>query len=88
MNFYDLLSVPPDAAPEAIRTAYRTLARGNGPWAANALYAAARLAVTSDPALALKLARQYQQRFPRGANAGDAAQLIDRALGASHAPTP
>ncbi len=27
MNYYDLLSVPPDATPEAIRTAYRTLAQ-------------------------------------------------------------
>lgn len=72
--------------PAAALLAYRTLARGTGPWAANALYAAARLADQSDHALALELARQYQRRFPRGANVGDASQLINRLEGASHAP--
>ncbi len=82
---------PSDAA--AALAAYRTIARGAGPWAANALYAAARLADRDgDHALALTLARQYTNRFPRGANAGDASRLITRLSppdeGASHAPAP
>ncbi len=64
--------------PGAALAAYRQLARGRGPWSANALYAAARLAETTDPALALSLAKQYQRRFPRGANVEDAAAMIAR----------
>jgi hypothetical protein len=64
--------------PAAALASYRTLARGRGPWSANALYAAARLAAATDPALALSLARQYQRRFPRGANVEDAAALAAR----------
>ncbi|MCL4224797.1 MAG: FecR domain-containing protein [Myxococcales bacterium] len=75
--------------PAAALAAYRRLARGRGPWAANALYAAALLAEQrGDAALALTLARQYGQRFPRGANAADAARLVTRLEGAPHAPTP
>lgn len=77
---------PVDTA--AAMAAYRKLARGNGPWSANALYAAARLAESHDRELALKLARQYGRRFPSGANAADAAELARRLTGASHAPVP
>jgi hypothetical protein len=73
--------------PDAALAAYRALAKGSGPWSANALYAAARLAETRDPALALTLARQYQRRFPRGPNAEDAAVLAGKLTGASHAPS-
>jgi hypothetical protein len=64
--------------PDAALAAYRQLARGRGPWSANALYAAARLAENTDPALALSLAKQYQRRFPRGANVEDAAAMTSR----------
>lgn len=64
--------------PAAALKAYRALARGRGPWSANALYAAARLAETTDPALALLLAQQYQRRFPGGANVEDAAAMAAR----------
>lgn len=75
--------------PAAALAAYRKLARGNGAWAANALYAAARLAdQEGQSALALTLARQYAKRFPSGANAADAARLANRLEGASNAPTP
>jgi hypothetical protein len=77
---------PVDA--DAALAAYRAIARHDGPWAANALYAAARLAETRDPALALRLAQQYQRRFPRGNNAADAAALAGKLQGASHAPSP
>lgn len=75
---------PVDTA--AAIAAYRKLARRNGPWSANALYAAARLAESYDRNLALQLARQYGRRFPSGANAADAAELARRLTGASHDP--
>lgn len=75
--------------PTAALVAYRKLARTSGPWAANALYAAARLAdQEGDIDLALVLARQYAKRFPDGANAADAAHLAKRLEGATDAPTP
>ncbi len=65
--------------PGAALRAYRELAAGDGPWAANALFAAARLASTSgDRALAVRFARAYLDRFPAGANAADAQRLLDR----------
>jgi TolA-binding protein len=69
--------------PAAALRAYRALARGTGPWSANALYAAARLALDGgDRALARRLARAYLDRFPRGGNAADAAALLSRTQGA------
>ncbi|HUQ04934.1 MAG TPA: FecR domain-containing protein [Kofleriaceae bacterium] len=69
--------------PAAALAAYRKLARGSGPWAANALYAAARLADQEGQSdLARSLARQYAKRFPSGANAADAARLVTRLEGA------
>jgi hypothetical protein len=75
--------------PTAALAAYRKIARGSGPWAANALYAAARLAdQEGDIDLALVLARQYAKRFPSGANAADAARLAKRLEGATDATSP
>jgi hypothetical protein len=69
--------------PTAALAAYRKIARSSGPWAANALYAAARLADQEGQSdLALALARQYAKRFPSGANAADAARLVNRLEGA------
>ncbi|HVK76548.1 MAG TPA: FecR family protein [Kofleriaceae bacterium] len=69
--------------PAGALRAYRALARGTGPWAANALYAAARLALDrEDAALAARLARSYLARFPGGANAADAAAILERTQGA------
>jgi hypothetical protein len=76
-------------APAAALAAYRKIARGSGPWAANALYAAARLAdQEGQSAVALSLALQYARRFPAGSNAADAARLATRLQGASNAPAP
>jgi hypothetical protein len=59
--------------------AYRRLAAGRGAWAANALYAAARLSLDrGDRTTASQLAHAYLARFPRGANAADARALLDR----------
>jgi len=57
--------------------AYRGIARGKGPWAANALYAAGRLAAElgEDEIAAITL-RGYIARFPHGANVSDARALL------------
>lgn len=68
--------------PAAALRAYRAVAAGDGAWAANALYAAARLSFTrGDRDLAARFARAYLTRFPRGANATDARRLLARVTG-------
>ncbi|MCE9571902.1 MAG: FecR family protein [Deltaproteobacteria bacterium] len=63
--------------PTAALAGYHALARGSGAWAANALYAAGRLAVErGDTARARTDLTAYVRRFPRGANARDAQQLL------------
>jgi hypothetical protein len=63
----------------AALTRYRTLARGTGPWAANALFAAGRLSFDrGDGDMARRLLTHYLRRFPDGANATDARALLDR----------
>ena len=68
--------------PAAALAGYLELARGNGPWAPISLYAAARLAVDRGEPRAKVLLDAYLRRFPRGANADDARQLLDRLKGA------
>lgn len=65
--------------PEAAIAIYRELARKRGPWAANALYARARLEVErGNVKVARKLLRRYLERYRRGANAADAKALLDQ----------
>lgn len=61
---------PTDAA-----RAYRTIANGKDVWAALALYSLAELHATRDAAAALRDLDELAKRFPRGANAEDAAWL-------------
>lgn len=57
---------------------YRSLAHGKGKWAANALYAAGRLAAElGDHPVATKLLRSYLARFPSGGNASDARAMLE-----------
>jgi hypothetical protein len=64
------------APSEAIRL-YRRAARGSGPWAANALFAQARLLVAQgNPDKAKPLLQRYLKRFPSGANTADARALL------------
>lgn len=65
--------------PDAASAVYRELAAGRGPWAANALYAQARLAAERGRTqLAVRLLRRYQLRHPRGANAADVDAQLQR----------
>ena len=69
--------------PSAAFAGYLDLARGTDTWAANSLYSAGRLAVDRGEAeRANTLLHAYLRRFPRGANATDARQLLDRLKGA------
>ena len=68
--------------PAAALRAYRALSSDRGPWGANALFAAARLAFgQGDRDLAARFARAYLTRFAAGPNAADARALLERATG-------
>jgi hypothetical protein len=75
---YDRLAALEASSPAAALTGYLALARRTGRWADPALFAAARLAVDRRDARAETLLGIYLQRFPRGANAADARQLLAR----------
>ena len=65
--------------PQQSITIYRVLAAGDDAWAQNALYAYGRLeADRHHRSEALRLLREYLDRFPQGVNARDARQLIDK----------
>jgi hypothetical protein len=66
--------------PRAALAIYRDLARGKGAWAANALYAQARLELElGHDERAKQLLQRYLERYPRGLNASDVRELLDRA---------
>jgi len=65
--------------PEAAIAIYRELARGRDGWAANALYAHARLEHDrARPSDAEPLFRAYLRRFPAGPNAEEARRLLEQ----------
>lgn len=57
---------------------YLELSQGNSEWSANALYAAGRLAFDRAEKRARTFLTIYLQRFPKGRNAEDARQLLNR----------
>jgi hypothetical protein len=62
--------------PEQARAIYLKLSEKGGPWASNALFAAARLASERGNASeAQRLSKQYLDRYPSGPNAEDARRL-------------
>lgn len=64
--------------PRAALSIYQDLARGRGPWAANALYAAARLELElGHPRRAERLLRRYLTKYPQGLNAPDVRRLLE-----------
>jgi TolA-binding protein len=65
--------------PSGALAIYSELSRGDGPWAANALYAAARLELElGRKSRAKQLLEQYQRRFPNGQNTEEARKLLQR----------
>jgi len=75
---YDRLAALEPRDPAAALAGYLTLARSASRWADPALFAAARLAVDRHDKRAETLLGIYLQRFPGGANATDAKQLLAR----------
>ena len=75
---YNRLAALEATSPGEALDGYRKLARGTSRWADPALFAAARLAFDRHDARAEALLAAYLQRFPTGANAADARQLLAR----------
>jgi hypothetical protein len=79
---YELAARLESSEPARALSIYRTLSNSRGPWAANALYAQARLLKEGGrDGEAKKLLSRYLKLYPRGANAADARRLLG-------APTP
>jgi hypothetical protein len=65
--------------PDAAIASYQKLAAKNGPWSANGLFAAGRLAAErKQGARARALLEDYLRHYPGGANAEDARSLLAR----------
>ncbi|MBA3396545.1 MAG: FecR domain-containing protein [Deltaproteobacteria bacterium] len=79
---YERLTAAEVSDPAAALAGYLELSRRSGPWAEVALFAAGRLAADRHDDRAETLLSIYLRRFPRGANAADARQLLDRLKGA------
>ena len=69
------------SAPDSAMAGYLSLSKGSGRWAQVALYAAGRLAADRREARATTFLEIYLHRFPHGANADDARQLLARLKG-------
>ncbi|HEY4056674.1 MAG TPA: FecR domain-containing protein [Kofleriaceae bacterium] len=63
--------------PRAALDGYLELAKSRSTWAPVALFAAGRLATDKKDRRAKQLLEQYLKRFPSGANAADARDLLD-----------
>jgi len=65
--------------PDAAMATYKRLASGGGPWSQPALFAAGRLAADRGrSADAKRYLESYLSRYPHGANAEDARQILSR----------
>lgn len=69
------------SSPDAAMAGYLSLSKGSGRWAQVALYAAGRLAADRREPRATTFLEIYLRRFPHGANADDARQLLSRLKG-------
>ena len=78
---YDRLAALEAGSPEAALVGYMALAKHTSRWADPALFAAARLATDRHDARAKTFLHLYLTRFPGGANAADARQLLARLPG-------
>ncbi|MDB4963748.1 MAG: anti-FecI sigma factor, FecR [Myxococcales bacterium] len=78
---YDRLTSLEQRDPEAALLGYLDLSRGHSRWSAVALYAAGRLAADRHDRRAQTFLTIYLRRFPDGANAEDARNLLARLKG-------
>jgi hypothetical protein len=76
-KFYKMAELERRDHEQAIK-GYLELAKGNSVWAANALYAAGRLAHDRNDKRARAFLGFYLKRFPNGKNAEDARDLLSR----------
>lgn len=79
---YEQLVALERKSPEQAITGYLELSKGTSKWAAVGLYAAGRLAADRGDKRAHTFLTVYLKRFPRGANAKDARDLLSRLEGA------
>lgn len=75
---FEQLSVLEKSNPRAAMTGYLELSRRSSRWAANALYAAGRLAADRKDPRAVTFLTVYLRRFPTGANVEDARAVLAR----------
>jgi len=78
---YEALAQVEAKSPAQAMKGYLELSRSGSRWAEVALYAAARLAADQHDSRARTLLEIYLRRFPSGANATDARQLLTRLKG-------
>jgi hypothetical protein len=70
--------------PQQATRLYRDLSDARGPWAANALYAEARLHMErGEREASQQLLRKYLTQYPRGVNAADVERLLAESTGSS-----
>jgi hypothetical protein len=74
---YERLAALEVRDPAAALAGYLELAKGKSSWAEVSLFAAARLATDRGDARAPALVKMYLTRFPHGANAADARELLE-----------
>jgi hypothetical protein len=75
---YDRLTTLEKRDPKAAMVGYLELSQRSGKWAANALFAAGRLAADRNDPKAKTLLTVYLRRFPNGGNVADARELLTR----------
>ena len=75
---YDRLVAMEQKDPTAALSGYLELSQGDSKWAGVALFAAGRLAADRQDRRAVTLLDIYLRRFPNGANADDARNLLAR----------
>jgi hypothetical protein len=74
---YELAASLESSEPSRALSIYRRLSQSGGPWAANALYARARLLKEGGRnAEAHELLNRYLKLYPRGTNSADARRLL------------
>ena len=78
---YDLLVARERNDPAGALSGYLELSKGNSKWAGVALFAAGRLAADRNDRRAVTFLDIYLRRFPNGANADDARNLLARLKG-------